>query len=289
MLRGWDNDMARPPKTGIDYYPFDVNFLRDIKIRKILMACGHGSISILISLLSSIYRDEGYYVKWDEDLPFLVADELGTNEGAVKEVVKKAIQVGLFNEDIYDNFSVLTSKGIQERYMKACERRKEVILKQEYLLLDVNNILVNVCINSINDSRSTQRIVKDRIVKDSKDDDVQKLSDKYLSIVLSKKDNESSSLQTFISLSSKYTSDELEKVLDEISKSEYLKKNIESSFLLNDTHFKRVMSGGYRDFEGVNKKPKKSAFHNFEGASEKYTAAELDNVARKIRAERTNR
>lgn len=161
--------MARPQKTGIDYYPFDVDFLRDIKIRKILKACGNSSISILISLLSSIYRDEGYYVKWDPDISFLVADEVGTNEGAVDEVIRKAIQVDFFDKDLFEKYKILTSRGIQQRYIKACERRKQIDVFDEYILIDDISNLDNVYINSINENRSTQSKEKKSKVKDSKE------------------------------------------------------------------------------------------------------------------------
>ncbi len=78
--------MARPLKKGIPYFSLDVDFLSDIKVRRILRGCGTKSIAILISLLGNIYRDEGYYLRWDDDVAFLVADEVGTNEGSVEEV-----------------------------------------------------------------------------------------------------------------------------------------------------------------------------------------------------------
>lgn len=152
--------MARPTKKGLDYYPLDIDFLQDIKVRKIMRACGIQSIAILISLLSSIYRDEGYYVVWDNDMTFLVADEVGASEGAVLEVVNKATQVGLFNKDIFKKYRILTSRGIQKRYLEVVSRRKAIDLISEYLLVDLENEynnLVNVNINSINDSKSTQR------------------------------------------------------------------------------------------------------------------------------------
>jgi len=164
--------MARPIKTGIDYYPLDVNFLQDIKIRKIMRACGIQSITILISLLSSIYRDEGYYVVWDEDMSFLVADEVGASEGAVREVVKKAVQVDFFSEHVFEKYKVLTSAGIQERYLQAVNRRKRIELISEYLVVNLDSVTINldnVYINSINVGRSTQRKGKERKVKDSKE------------------------------------------------------------------------------------------------------------------------
>lgn len=117
--------MARPIKKGIDYYPLDVDFLQDIKVRKIMRACGVQSVAILISLLSSIYRDEGYYVVWDSDMSFLVADEVGASEGAVLEVVNKAVQVDFFSKDLFKQYKVLTSRGIQKRFLKQLQEEKE--------------------------------------------------------------------------------------------------------------------------------------------------------------------
>ena len=163
--------MARPIKTGIDYYPLNVDFLQDIKVRKIMRACGSQSITILISLLSSIYRDEGYYVVWDNDMSFLVADEVGASEGAVLEVVNKAVQIDFFNSKLFEEHNILTSKGIQKRFLEAVSRRKKVKLFEEYLLVDLVNDyknIDNVNINSINVNRSTQSKVKESKEKKSK-------------------------------------------------------------------------------------------------------------------------
>ena len=160
--------MARPSKQGIDYFPMDVDFLSDIKTRKILRACGAQSIAILICLLCNIYRDTGYYILWDGDLPFLVADEVGTNEGVVVEVVKKAVQVGFFDKNKFEKYSILTSLGIQNRFIKASERRTKTEFMHEYCIQNVNNNLVNVDNNSINVSKSTQSKVKESKVNKSK-------------------------------------------------------------------------------------------------------------------------
>lgn len=175
--------MARPLKEGLDYFPFDVDFFMDIKIRRLSKACGPTSQSILICLLCNIYQDKGYYIEWNKDLPFLIADTVGVSEGVVEEVIKKAIQVELFDENIYDRYNVLTSVGIQSRYIVVTERRKKIDWISEYVLIDVvknevndNNNEVNVCNNSVNDNRSTQRKVKESKGKDTK---VSKSDDKH--------------------------------------------------------------------------------------------------------------
>lgn len=151
--------MARPKKQGIDYFSFDVDFFSDVKIRKIARACGSQSTSILICLLCNIYKDKGYYILWDEDLPFVIADSVGVSEGAVKEVILKAIQVGFFNKDIYEKYKVLTSHGIQSRFKSAVYKREEIEYIVEYLVPDVRNSISDGK-NQVSDTGSTQSKVK---------------------------------------------------------------------------------------------------------------------------------
>ena len=146
---------GRPTKQGIDYFPMDVGFFTDVKIRKISRACGSQSTSILICLLCNIYKDEGYYILWDEDLPFVIADTVGVSEGAVKEVLIKSLQVGFFDQELYEKYKILTSSGIQKRFFLATYQRKETTIIPEYLINCANNS-INCTINSINHSDNEQ-------------------------------------------------------------------------------------------------------------------------------------
>lgn len=162
--------MARPIKQGLDYFPLDVGFLQDVKIRRIIRACGIQSIPILISLLSNIYRNDGYYLLWDSDMPFLIADEVGVSEGAVVETVEKAVQVDFFNANMYKKYSVLTSVGIQKRFFDAVTRRSIVRYDARFMLININvyNNSVNVYNNPVNVDNNPQSKVKKSKVKESK-------------------------------------------------------------------------------------------------------------------------
>lgn len=133
----------------------DVGFFTDVKIRKISRACGSQSTSILICLLCNIYKDEGYYILWDKDLPFVIADTVGVSEGAVKEVLIKSLQVGFFDQELYEKYKILTSSGIQKRFLLATYQRKETTIIPEYLINCANNS-INCTINSINHSDNEQ-------------------------------------------------------------------------------------------------------------------------------------
>lgn len=151
--------MARPTKQGLEYFSFDVDFFSDVKVRRISRACGPASTSILICLLCNIYRDKGYYISWDENLPFVVADTIGTTEGAVEEVVKKAIQVGFFNKELFDKYRILTSNGIQNRFKSAVLRREEIEYVVDYLVSEHKNEVIAYK-NEVIDDISTQSKVK---------------------------------------------------------------------------------------------------------------------------------
>lgn len=194
--------MARPLKQGLDYYPMDVGFLRDIKVRRIIKSCGASSIAVLIWLLNSCYQDEGYYLRWTKDLPFIVAEDTDVTEGHVQEVVKKALQVGFFDESMKDNYEILTSAGIQKRFLAVTSRRKSVFLRRDFALISINddNNLVNDDNNSINVYRSTQSKVKESKVKESIRDMSHDVIDDSVSTTIkttTKKDNLSISSKKF--------------------------------------------------------------------------------------------
>ncbi|MDC0826078.1 Lin1244/Lin1753 domain-containing protein [Lactococcus petauri] len=167
--------MARPLKQGLDYFPLDVNFLKDIKVRKIKRACGPATVEVLLCLLGNIYRDTGYYFGWDEDTMFLVADEVGAKEGLVEEIVNKAVQVGFFDKDKFEKYKILTSKGIQNRYREAAKKRKEIVISDIYLVNDEftekkpSNNSDNEHNNSVNSYDNQQSKVKKSKVNKSKE------------------------------------------------------------------------------------------------------------------------
>lgn len=167
--------MARPTAKGVEYFPLNVNFINDLKVRKLLLSCGAESIAVLIYLLSTIYKDEGYFVEIHEDEIDLIALDVNVTPQFVLEVINKACEVRFFDVNLYNNFNILTSKGIQERYLKITERRKNSVVITQFNLINVynnsvnvNNNLINVNNNSINVYDNEQSKGKERKEKKSK-------------------------------------------------------------------------------------------------------------------------
>ena len=110
--------MARISKPGLDYFPLDVTFLQDRKVRRI--SCRHhaAGIAALTSLLCLIYKEKGYYVLWNKDTLFDIAQEACCEEEEMQAIIDDCLSVGLFDTYIYKEYGVLTSQAIQEQYHK---------------------------------------------------------------------------------------------------------------------------------------------------------------------------
>ena len=135
--------MARPKKQGLDYFTNDVNFYQDIKIRKLIRHKGVQAVSVYHILLCQIYAS-GYYLSWDEDLPFIVSEISGLEEDTIQDIINYCITIGLFDKTVFDTHQVLTSHGIQERYISFCTVAKRKLPDNTpYLLVNLNPNQVN--------------------------------------------------------------------------------------------------------------------------------------------------
>lgn len=129
--------MARISKPGLDYFPLDVNFLQDRKVRRI--SCRHhaAGIAALTSLLCLIYKEKGYYISWNKDTLFDIAQEACCGEEEMQAIIDDCLSVGLFDDLIYKEYGVLTSQAIQEQYHKIItdSRRKYKLPLEHFWLI----------------------------------------------------------------------------------------------------------------------------------------------------------
>ena len=128
--------MARPTKTGLDYYPMDVGFLRDKKVRLLRSEFGASSVLFVLYVLGKVYEGDGYFLRWDKDELLLAADELREQPTYISEVLQGCLTRSLFDERVFQMFGVLTSAGIQRRYLRGCEKRDVITVFNEYWLLN---------------------------------------------------------------------------------------------------------------------------------------------------------
>lgn len=127
--------MARIAKSGLEYFPFDIDFFQDIRIRKLIKRQGGKAVTVYALLLCLIYKN-GYYMQWDDELPFIGSEMSGFDEAYVSEVIKTCLSLGLFDKNMYDTEQVLTSKGIQVRYCNIQRLNKRMSRIDRYSLIE---------------------------------------------------------------------------------------------------------------------------------------------------------
>lgn len=147
--------MARPTKQGLDYFPLDTTM--DSKME--LFEAEHGLIgfAFLIKLFQKIY-DNGYFCEWAEDEQLLFSKRINVNINEVNVYINSALKRNIFNQELFEKYNILTSRGIQKRFLEACKRRKQIEFIKDICLIDFNelqyqdfkNKIVYVSNNSIN-------------------------------------------------------------------------------------------------------------------------------------------
>lgn len=93
----------------------------------------------VLYVFCKVYEGDGYFLKWDKDDCLIAAEDLKESPTYISEVLQGCLARSLFDEGVYQMFGVLTSAGIQRRYLRGCEKRDEIEIASEYWLLDVND------------------------------------------------------------------------------------------------------------------------------------------------------
>lgn len=162
--------MARPIKEGLDYFP--LNVVLNSKFEIIEARFGIKGFAVIVKLFQHIYGTKGYYCEWDEDVLLVFAKRIGVGANSVSEILDTSLKKGIFNKDMYEKYSILTSEGIQQRYVEAKRGGYERICKK-YLLISVpkteengSETGVNVTKTEVNVTASTQR--KENQTKENK-------------------------------------------------------------------------------------------------------------------------
>ena len=147
--------MARPIKKGLDYFPFDIDWKKGALEYLYCMYGILGVAVIKLSLEPRIYGGEGYFVEYNERSSLIFSNEFGDQLSVIDtrdkkrpeiydEIVRSAIEYGIFDKEMYKKYGILTSADIQETYVRAKEKSQRVEMESRYLLLSDVKIPKNV-------------------------------------------------------------------------------------------------------------------------------------------------
>lgn len=150
-------------KSSLDYFPLACSF--EDKIELIEAEFGLRGLAIIVKLYQKIYGEFGYYCEWNDEVALLFSRKacgLPEGDNVVSEVIKAAIKREIFSENMFHEYGILTSAGIQKRYFEAVKRRTEIEVEKAYLLLSASQIPNNVNINQKNVCRNKENVYKNQ-------------------------------------------------------------------------------------------------------------------------------
>ena len=147
---------GRPNKVGLDYFELDCHM--DDSVKLVQAEFGLKGFAVIVKLYQKTYGGFGYYCEWNDDVLLLFMSENGLssdNKNTINEIVSACIRRNIFSENLYKKYGILSSSGVQKRYLNATAKRDSVELKKEYLLISIPENLKNVVINSIYGGRNS--------------------------------------------------------------------------------------------------------------------------------------
>lgn len=129
--------MARPQKTGLDYFPFNVDLFDDEKVIPISSEFGPKGECVVVRVLCAIYRN-GYFAECSDAFKFKIANQAKVSHTLVSEVINGLVKWGFFDKSVFDSFGVITGRGIQKRWKEAVRKRIIDTKKLPYWIYEGN-------------------------------------------------------------------------------------------------------------------------------------------------------
>lgn len=130
-------------EDGIKTFPFPVQ--TNDKIKLIEAEFGIRGFAVVWKLHQAIYQ-HGYYLKWDIDTQLLFISDYRLSQvgrSSLSEIVEACLRRGVFDSDLFNTHTILTSERIQETFLTAKSRSTKVIMDKRYALPIVYDFIEN--------------------------------------------------------------------------------------------------------------------------------------------------
>ena len=218
--------MARHLKLGLDYFPLDVDFESDPKIRKLFRTFGSEAVLIYIDFLCIIYKN-GYYV--ESDLETLAEDiwyhlKFKNSDFSFDDLVAvldKMVEMNMIDYVSLKRDGIITSKAIQKQFMASTIRRKNVD-RSHWILTEEDENAVNIYAdrNRVNACKNN-----DEDISESEDEENINVRNNEDNVLINEENDRNNSIDDRISTQSKSKRKSKEKKKED-KEDKYDKRNV---------------------------------------------------------------
>lgn len=134
--------MSRQKDNSLKYFPLDVGFFGDKRIRRLAAQFGGDGPLLYVYILCAAYGGEGYYVVADDDFIEDAATDLHCSTEKIGLMLRYLLNKSLLDSTLFDTVKVLTSHGIQAQYQESVKGlRRDIEVRGDLWLLDKSESL----------------------------------------------------------------------------------------------------------------------------------------------------
>ena len=124
-------------KYKVDFFGFDSDFLRDVKIKRLRRQYGCNGVVIYLATVCKMYETNGYYAVLDDNFFYDIADDVdgkyAPTEDVVRAVIEFCIGQGLLSR--HASGEIITAHRVQVQFYLATKRRKNIEVNRDIWLL----------------------------------------------------------------------------------------------------------------------------------------------------------
>lgn len=116
--------MARPTKSGLDYFPIDTDLDNDPDVQVLQAEFGNDGYAVLIKMWARAYKSPDGEVDFSTDVRLkLLAKQCNVSVKLWVKIIQLCVELGLFSSQDYTK-KRLTSGGIKKRIQKILDERQ---------------------------------------------------------------------------------------------------------------------------------------------------------------------
>lgn len=123
--------------NSIPYFPTQVSFFEEVAMELIEARYGMKAETAVMKLVCKIYKENGYYMVWNEEQCTLFTNKVGREiaKEEMQGIVETLMEKGFFDKETYKEHGILTSVEIQRVWLEATKRRKRDLESLPYMLV----------------------------------------------------------------------------------------------------------------------------------------------------------
>jgi len=154
---------------GLDYFNIDINIFSDAKILKLMNRYGPVGFVSYITILAHVYAN-GYYLEYSiEDTTQLLLSRIGgkyfSGKNKIQELILYLAHIDLIDMGMLHQ-QVVTSKGIQKRFIKMTKKRQNQDLSKYWIIdhqkVSVERKVVDPSEVNLKDEKLTKKEIRRR-------------------------------------------------------------------------------------------------------------------------------